>query len=104
MWLVKFIFLLVLICAINCISVKLATFLMNTLTVAKLVALVLVILGGAYNIATGNYGYIDEGFKRVEGAESSFGSIALAFYSGLWAYDGWNQLNFVTEEVSEPTK
>ena len=52
----------------------------------------------------GHHGYIDQGFKHVEGAESSIGSIALAFYSGLWAYDGWNQLNFVTEEVAEPTK
>ena len=34
------------------------------------------------------------------GAESlSAGSLALAFYSGLWPYDGWNQLNFVTEEL-----
>ena len=25
--------------------------------------------------------------------------IALAFYSGLWAYDGWNCLSAVTEEL-----
>lgn len=26
-------------------------------------------------------------------------SVALAFYSGLWAYEGWNVANFATEEV-----
>ena len=25
------------------------------------------------------------------------GQIAIAFYSGLWAYNGWNYLNFITE-------
>lgn len=32
------------------------------------------------------------------------GQIALAFYSGLWAYNGWNYLNFITEELINPTK
>ncbi|XP_065519356.1 B(0,+)-type amino acid transporter 1 isoform X2 [Lathamus discolor] len=32
----------------------------------------------------------------------SFGSIGLAFYNGLWAYDGWNQLNYITEELKNP--
>ena len=27
------------------------------------------------------------------------GQIALAFYSGLWAFNGWNYLNFITEEL-----
>jgi hypothetical protein len=30
--------------------------------------------------------------------------IALAFYSGLWAYDGWNCLNTVTEELKNSKK
>ena len=28
-------------------------------------------------------------------------SIALAFYSGLWAYEGWNLANLCTEEVKD---
>ena len=31
-------------------------------------------------------------------------SVALAFYSGLWAYDGWNCLNTVTEELKNPKR
>jgi L-type amino acid transporter 9 len=30
--------------------------------------------------------------------------VALAFYSGLWAYDGWNSLNLVTEELKNPKR
>ena len=32
------------------------------------------------------------------------GAIATAFYSGLWAYDGWNNLNYVTEEIINPSR
>ena len=53
---------------------------------------------------TGKTSYLSEGFNHVEGASASAGSIALAFYSGLWSYDGWNQLNYVTEELREPNK
>ncbi|KAG1680684.1 b(0,+)-type amino acid transporter 1 [Nymphon striatum] len=45
--------------------------------------------------------FLYEGF---EGSTKSFSDIATAFYSGLWAYDGWNNLNYVTEELKNPFK
>lgn len=31
-------------------------------------------------------------------------SLALSFYSGLFAYNGWNYLNFIIEELKDPVK
>ena len=39
-----------------------------------------------------------------EGTSSSPSAYALALYSGLWAFDGWDQANYVGGEVSEPEK
>ncbi|XP_057377676.1 b(0,+)-type amino acid transporter 1-like isoform X4 [Daphnia carinata] len=84
---------------INCFSVKLATKVQNIFTAAKLVAIAIIIAGGLYMIGIGNTQYLSQGF---EGSTTSFGDIATAFYSGLWAYDGWNNLNYVTEELKNP--
>ena len=44
-------------------------------------------------------------FLKDENTEvPSVGRIATAFYSGLWAYDGWNNLNYVTEEIINPKR
>ena len=31
-------------------------------------------------------------------------SIGLIAFNGLWSFDGWNQLNFVAEEIRDPMK
>ncbi|VDI18884.1 solute carrier family 7 (L-type amino acid transporter), member 9 [Mytilus galloprovincialis] len=66
----------------------------------KLVAIVC-LSGGAVMIARGETEYLESGF---EGSQTSPSIIALAFYDGLWAYDGWNNLNYVTEELKDPYK
>nr|XP_042905876.1 b(0,+)-type amino acid transporter 1 [Parasteatoda tepidariorum] len=81
---------------INCYSVKLATRMNNFFTVAKLSAIAIVVLIGIYRFSTGHYEHINTGFA---GTTTSFSDLATAFYFGLWAYDGWNNLNFVTEEL-----
>lgn len=39
-----------------------------------------------------------------EGTSTNPSSYALALYSGLWAFDGWDQANYVGGEMSEPEK
>ncbi len=47
----------------------------------------------------GHTDYLSSGF---EGTGSNPGGIAIGFYNGMWAYDGWNNLNYVTEEIVNP--
>ena len=90
---------LLLISFINCYSVKLATKVQNFFTVTKLIAIAIITVGGAVMISKGETEYLESGF---EGSQTSPSIIALAFYDGLWAYDGWNNLNYVTEELKNP--
>lgn len=92
---------LVIITYINCYSVNLATGVQNTFTAAKLVAVFVVVAGGVFKIIQGR----TEHFRNYfENTTTSMGDVATAFYSGLWAYDGWNNLNYVTEEIKNPSK
>jgi len=88
-----------LIAAMNCFSVNLAINVQNVFTVAKLGAILVIIGCGIYQIITGNTQYLESGF---EGSVTNFGAIATAFYGGLYSYDGWNNLNFLTEELKNP--
>lgn len=87
---------------VNCYSVNLATSVQNVFTAAKLVAVFIVILGGVYQICEGNIQHLKNPFPKD--THYSIGNIATAFYTGLWAYDGWNNLNYVTEEIKNPSK
>merc|ERR1739846_167080 len=40
----------------------------------------------------------------MENTETDPMTIALSFYSGLFAYNGWNYLNFVIEELQDPVR
>lgn len=75
-----------------------------------------------YNILTNSKGETQHLAKGFEGSTTDLGKLAMAFYGGLWAYDGWystyiyhfqiiinfifilfrNNLNYVTEELKNP--
>ncbi|XP_020818656.1 b(0,+)-type amino acid transporter 1 isoform X3 [Drosophila serrata] len=92
---------IVMILFVNCYSVNLGMAVQNIFTAAKLVAVVIVICGGAYKLMQGNTQHLSNAFN---GPMPNVGAIATAFYTGLWAYDGWNNLNYVTEEIKNPSK
>ncbi|XP_026988787.2 b(0,+)-type amino acid transporter 1 isoform X3 [Tachysurus fulvidraco] len=84
---------------VNCLSVKLSNYVQNFFTAAKLLIIVIIMVSGIVMLAKGNTHNLQNMF---EGGTTSFRAIGLAFYNGLWAYDGWNQLNFITEELKDP--
>ncbi|KHN72447.1 Large neutral amino acids transporter small subunit 1 [Toxocara canis] len=96
--------LLIILTAINCLSVRLATIVQDFFTVAKVFALLLIIATGAVLLCTGRPEY-RESFENIfENTTPDIGTASLAFYSGLFAYQGWNYLNFIVEELQNPRR
>jgi len=84
---------------INCYSVKLSNMVQDYLTYAKVFALVLICMTGFVQLGRGNMEYF-----TWDGTEEDPTVIALSFYSGLFAYTGWNYLNFIIEEMKDPVR
>jgi len=94
-----------LISAINMWSVKWSARLQNVLTVAKLVGMAVLIIGGLVSMATNGMGNFQTGFDQLDNLRPfSAAAIAVLAFNGGFAYDGWNQLNFITEEIKDPMK
>ncbi|XP_063746568.1 large neutral amino acids transporter small subunit 1-like isoform X2 [Eleginops maclovinus] len=88
---------------VNCISVRAATKVQDLFTASKLVALLIIILFGFIQISTGDVPYLTLE-KSFEGSKLGVDNIVLALYSGLFAFGGWNYLNYVTEEMIDPER
>ncbi|XP_077865662.1 large neutral amino acids transporter small subunit 1-like [Saccoglossus kowalevskii] len=86
---------------VNCVSVRWSTRVQDVFTASKVFALILIIITGLVQIGKGNTANFEDGFA---GSTTDVGDIVLAFYSGLFAFGGWNYLNFVTEELKDPQK
>jgi len=84
---------------INCWDVSWATAVQDIFTYAKLLALFIIIATGIVQLGRGKTEYF-----TWDDTEKDFTRIALSFYSGLFAYNGWNYLNFVIEELQDPVR
>merc|ERR1719322_1205382 len=84
---------------VNCWEVKWATRVQDVFTYAKLLALFVIIATGIVQLCRGKVEYFN-----FDDTETDITKIALSFYSGLFAYNGWNYLNFVIEELQDPVK
>ncbi|GFS80994.1 large neutral amino acids transporter small subunit 2 [Nephila pilipes] len=86
---------------VNCYSMKWVTRIQDSFAFAKIVALLIIICAGIYHlifVSTENLSNV------TEDTSWNFSNIALAFYSGMFSFSGWNALNFVTEEMKNPVR
>ncbi|CAL1269056.1 unnamed protein product [Larinioides sclopetarius] len=88
---------------VNCYSMKWVTRIQDSFAFAKIVALLIIIGAGMYHLIFGKCS--TENLQNVtEDTSWNFSNIALAFYSGMFSFSGWNALNFVTEEMKNPVR
>ncbi|EYB90057.1 hypothetical protein Y032_0224g2731 [Ancylostoma ceylanicum] len=89
---------------INCWSVRVVTIVQDWFTYAKLVVLILIILTSAWYLFTGGSQY-RESFEHIfEGNFRDPYQASVGFYSGLYAYQGWTYLNYITDELINPRR
>ena len=89
----------------NLYGVKLASTIQNISMVAKLVPIVLILGASLFtgtqtpDLSTGS-----AVTYASQHNDSVFGMMALAIVAALWAYEGWTNLNTVTEEMRNPKR
>ncbi|XP_054652346.1 b(0,+)-type amino acid transporter 1 isoform X1 [Dunckerocampus dactyliophorus] len=84
---------------VNCLNVRFSMSVQVFFMVAKVLALAVIIVGGVVMLSSGHTENFTDSFENTNVGISSIG---IAFYQGLWSFDGWNNLNYVTEELKRP--
>ena len=92
---------------------------MDAFTIAKIFALLLITFTGIYLLVSGQNEEKDfKNLSKILGdpqyrasfqdifadTNDNIGKVSIAFYSGLFAYQGWNYLNFIIEELQNPKR
>nr|XP_003200444.1 b(0,+)-type amino acid transporter 1-like isoform X2 [Danio rerio] len=85
---------------VNCLNVRSSIKVTVLFTAIKVMALIIIMIGGLVLLIRGTTSNSLQ--NSFEGTTLSIKTMGIAFYHCLWAYDGWNTLNFVTEEVNRP--
>lgn len=94
--------------AMNCVSTKLGTRSADLFLFFKFIGLLAITITGIVVAATGlayNKTALSTTWKNTswfEGTSMSGSKWAVALYAGLWAFDGWDNTNYVVGEMIHP--
>ncbi|KAL5360316.1 amino acid permease-domain-containing protein [Aspergillus floccosus] len=93
---------------LNCISTRVATRVSDILMFFKFIALIGITVIGIIVAITGfsSSGSASEEWKSgwFQDTSVDVSAWAVALYAGLWAFDGWDNTNFVTGEFKNPNR
>ncbi|XP_044023741.1 b(0,+)-type amino acid transporter 1 isoform X2 [Siniperca chuatsi] len=90
---------IIVLATVNCLNVRFSMSVQVFFMVAKVLTLAVIIIGGVVMLIRGHTENFEDSFENTNVGVNPIG---IAFYQGLWSYDGWNNLNYVTEELKRP--
>jgi basic amino acid/polyamine antiporter, APA family len=90
----------VLISFLNYIGIRKAGEFQLIFTLLK-IAMILSVVFIGFSYAQGSWGHFTESYGAAKGGIAGF---MAALVAALWAYDGWNDLNMVSEEIRHPER
>ncbi|KAF3922631.1 hypothetical protein ABW21_db0200653 [Orbilia brochopaga] len=99
-----------LITLLNCLSTKAGTRMGDVFLMVKLISLIAITVIGIVVAATGfsvKPGGPSNEWKQgnwFQGSSHDPGAYAVALYAGLWAFDGWDNVNYITGEMKNPSR
>nr|XP_055027586.1 b(0,+)-type amino acid transporter 1 isoform X3 [Misgurnus anguillicaudatus] len=91
---------IVILTAMNCLNVRSSMAVTVFFTAVKILALLVILIGGIVLLIQGNTSSSLQ--HSFDGTKLGVSAIAMGFYQCLWSYDGWNTLNYITEEIKHP--
>lgn len=89
----------------NLYGVKLASAVQSVSMIAKLIPIAIILIAALLiGRVSPDLSFASANVYAKEHNTSIFAMMAIAIVAALWAYDGWTNLNIVTEEMREPHK
>ncbi len=97
--------LIIFLTAVNYLGVRFGGLVQNIFTVAKVGAMLLLVLGAFVLSGSGSVAHFTtpSATGHLSGL-ALFAGIAAALNGAFWAYDGWNKLTYIAGEVKQPQR
>ncbi|HEY9176030.1 MAG TPA: amino acid permease [Verrucomicrobiae bacterium] len=97
--------LIALLTVVNFLGVRLGGVVQNVFTVAKVAAMLLLVLGAFLLPTGGKVANLTTPSDTIHlSGLALFAGIAAALQGAFWAYDGWNKLTYIAGEVKQPQR